>query len=112
MKKKVVLSALLVCVTCGILVSPSVYAVKGHWESDWAWDGDGHSVVGTANASDDTGEFTLRVVRGGNKWIGYKNVRLKPNQSSEAGFWGQPFLDRRGEVLISPSYYHAPWFRA
>lgn len=66
----------------------------------------------TVNAQNEKGHYNLRVVRAGGVWIGDKSVTLSPNQSASADFWGQPLLDRQGQVLIVPRYYHAPWFNA
>lgn len=90
----------------------TVYAAQGNWTSSWQWDANSVSGVGTANAQNETGHYNLRVVRAGGAWIGDKSVTLSPNQSASADFWGQPLLDRQGQVLIAPRYYHAPWFNA
>jgi hypothetical protein len=91
-------------------VAPTAHAAQGNWVSTWQWDANGVSSVGTANATNETGNFTFRVVRAGGAWIGNQNVTLRANQSSSASFWGQPFLDRQGQVLIAARFWHAPWF--
>lgn len=102
----------LVSVMFFVSISSAVYAAQGNWESSWQWDANGVSSVGTANAQNETVHYSLRVVRAGGAWIGNKNVTLGPNQSSSSSFWGQPLLDRQGQVLIAPRFYHAPWFDA
>lgn len=93
-------------------VVPIGHASQGNWVSRWQWDANGASGVGTANAQNETGHYTLRVIRAGGSWIGNKNVVLGKNQSASATFWGQPLLDRQGQVLIAARYWHAPWFNA
>ncbi len=90
----------------------SVHAAQGNWSSSWQWDANGVSGVGTSNAQNETGHYSLRVVRAGGSWIGNKSVVLGPNQSSSAQFWGQPLLDRQGQVLIAPRFHHVPWFNS
>lgn len=110
MKKN--LLGLLVLALFFISGATSVYAAQGNWTSTWQWDANGVSGVGTSNAQNETGHYSLRVVRGGGAWIGNQNAVLGPNQSSSAQFWGQALLDRQGQVLIAPRFYHAPWFNA
>ena len=109
MKKKLSLMILGLLVIFSLSL-PSVQAAQGTWNSSWQWDANGVSSIGTANAQNESGYFSLRVIRAGNQFIGNKNVLLAPNQSASTSFWGQPLLDRQGQVLVSDRYYHTPWF--
>lgn len=109
MKKRIFLvisSLFLVLIFTPILA----LSARGTWNSKWLFDRNGYSEIGTGNASSENGHFSLRVIRGDNQWIGNRNVVLGPNQQVSAGFWGQPFLDRKGQVIIAARYYHSPWF--
>lgn len=87
-------------------------AAQGTWASAFQWDANGVSSVGTTNSYPDQGHFQLRVVRATGDIIGNETHVLKEHQSASATFWGQPFLDRQGQVLCSPQYWHSPWFDA
>lgn len=93
------------------LVSGSVaFAAQGSWFSNFQFDANGLSGVGTSNLNTVVGHFTFRVVRATGEWIGYSNHTIGPHQSASNSYWGQPGLDRQGQVIINSSYWHSPWF--
>lgn len=102
--------SVLVFVIFLMTLSSSVLAAQGSWYSKFQFDNDGVSNVGTSNSYNETGHFTFRVVRATGAWIGMKNYTIAPNKSAATSFWGQPFLDRQGQVIINSRYWHSPWF--
>ncbi|BDD39572.1 hypothetical protein [Streptococcus ruminantium] len=111
MLKKVRLLAILSLSVVFLFCSGSVFAAQGSWTSSFQFDFNGVSEVGTTNAFSETGHFTLRVVRATGQWIGHSNHTLGPHQSAANSFWGQPGLDRQGQVIINSRYWHTPWFK-
>lgn len=99
---------LMVASLFGIFIN-SVEAANGNWTSAWSWDLNGVSGVGTSNISNPN-SFTLIVQRGNNTEIGRATVTLGRSSSANRSFWGAPFTDRRGRVLVSAGTLHLPWF--
>jgi hypothetical protein len=107
--KKVGLS-LFVAVGLLFLSGFGVNASTGNWKSAWGWDLNGVSSVWTANADSQTKDVTLKVVRGSGALIGQKSGQIAENKTIEHTCWGQPLLDRQGQVFITGS--HVPGFNS
>lgn len=113
MKKRVFLAlfSLLTFVTL-IYTATSVAAAsaKGNWTSAIRWDANGVSETGTVNRRN-LNTFILKVKRANHDTIGTKTVTIKKNSKDVHICWGQPGLDRYGQVLTS-CQAHDPWFNS
>ncbi|MEY8463758.1 hypothetical protein [Streptococcus merionis] len=113
MKKRIITALMsVVAFSCIIGTTAPVLAASasGNWTSAIQWDANGVSETGTVNRSD-TRSFTLKVMRANGDTIGSKTVRIGKNKSDVHICWGQPALDRYGEVITS-SQSHDPWFNS
>lgn len=93
-----------------LISGTTAYAAQGTWFSSFQFDANGVSEVGTTNAYTEVGHFAFRVVRANGAWIGYSTHTIGPHQSASNNYWGQPALDRQGQVIINGRYWHTPWF--
>ncbi|MGF3195474.1 hypothetical protein [Facklamia sp. P13055] len=111
MEKRIITALMSVAVfSCIIGTAVPALAASGHWKSVIQWDANGVSETGSVNRSSIT-TFTLRVMRANGDIIGTKTVRIGKNKSDVHVCWGQPALDRYGEVINS-SPVHDPWFNS
>lgn len=91
------------------------FAAQGVWNSTFKYDINGISSVGTANSGtannpSEGGNYQLRVVYATGTIVGNKSYYLGANKSASSTFYGTPSRDKKGIVLVSPQYFHAPWF--
>ena len=109
MKKRlslVLVSLLAFVLTIGL--SQSAMAASGDQKSVIQWDANGVSQTGATNRSSAT-RFNLRVMRANHSTIGQKTVTIGKNRQDYHTAWGQPALDRYGEVRTACPNYD-PWF--
>jgi len=109
-KRKYFYSIIKCICTLGVAAPALAASASGNWTSSIQWDANGVSETGTVNRSSST-TFTLRVMRANGDTIGTKTVRIAKNYSDVHICWGQPALDRYGEVITSSSA-HDPWFNS
>ncbi|MBF9683432.1 MULTISPECIES: hypothetical protein [Streptococcus] len=95
-----------------LISGTAAFAAQGSWFSNFQFDVNGVSGVGTSNSFNEVGHFTFRVIRADGSWIGYSNHTIGPDQSASNSYWGQPALDRQGQVIINNRYWHTPWFNS
>ena len=93
-----------------LIYGTTAFVAQGSQFSNFQFDANGVSGVGTSNAFTEVGHFTFRVVRANGDWIGYSNHTIGPHQSASNNYWGQPALNRQGQVIINGRYQHTPWF--
>ncbi|HEM3598907.1 TPA: hypothetical protein ACGO1J_002048 [Streptococcus suis] len=111
MKKRIITALMSLAIFSSIIgTAAPVLAASGNWTSVIQWDANGVSETGTVNRSGST-TFTLKVMRANGATIGSKTVRIGTNKSDVHICWGQPALDRYGEVITS-STSHDPWFNS
>lgn len=84
--------------------------VTGTWYSAYEADLNGVSQVGTKYLSAPAVYCDLAVLASNGNTIGTKHVAVGQNQTVEHTCWGDPFLARRGRVIITGQ--HSPWFNA
>ena len=111
MKKRIMIALMsVIAFSCliGAAVPVLAASASGGWTSVIQWDANGVSETGTVNRSAAT-NFTLKVMRANGDTIGSKTVRIAKNHSDVHICWGQPALDRYGQIITS-SQAHDPWF--
>ncbi|ANU28606.1 hypothetical protein ACQKDB_15690 [Planococcus kocurii] len=111
MKKKLGLGIFSTIFAVSLLLVSTMpaFAAQGPWSSAFKYDINGISSVGTSNASEG-GNYQLRVVYATGTIVGNKSYYLGTNKSASSTFYGTPSRDKKGMVLVSPQYYHSPWF--
>lgn len=107
MKNKLVYG-IVVILSSVILFLPLSSAVSGTWSSDWLYDANGISSIGTTNASEE-GWFQF-IVKRPNSVENRVSKQLKQHESYSYTAYGMALTHKQGQVDVTPHYWHSPWF--